>query len=75
MKSITTTFLLLITVSTFAQRYVDTHDPKDEQVKSLLGKGNDINGFGGVDIKVSELVGERSLITGAYGGVLVNRRY
>ena len=64
-----------MTISTFAQRYVDTHDPKDEEVKSLLGKGNDINGFGGTDLKVSELVGERSLITGAYGGVLVNRKY
>ena len=75
MKSITTTLLLVFSVSTFAQRYVDTYDPKDEEVKSLLGKGNDINGFGGADLKVSELVGERGLITGAYGGVLINRRY
>lgn len=64
-----------MTIALFAQRYVDTYDPKKEEVKSLLGKGNELNGFGGIDLKISELAGERGMITGGYGGVLVNRRY
>ncbi|MEQ9230877.1 MAG: hypothetical protein RIF46_09335 [Cyclobacteriaceae bacterium] len=75
MKSIITTLLFLMTITLFAQRYVDTYDPKKEEVKSLLGKGNELNGFGGIDLKISELAGERGMITGGYGGVLVNRRY
>ncbi len=75
MKSIITTLLFLMTTALFSQRYVDTYDPKKEEVKSLLGKGNELNGFGGIDLKISELAGERGMITGGYGGVLVNRRY
>ncbi len=75
MKSIITTLLFLMTTALFSQRYVDTYDPKKEEVKSLLGKGNELNGFGGLDLKISELAGERGMITGGYGGVLVNRRY
>jgi len=75
MKSVTTTLLLVSSFFVSAQRYVDTHDPKKEEVKSLLGKGNDLNGFGGVDIKVSEFIDQRGMVTGAYGGVLINRKY
>lgn len=75
MKSIITLFLAFILVAAHGQRYTDTYDPADEEVKSLLGKGNELNGFGGVDIKFSEMVSERALLTGAYGGLLVNRRY
>lgn len=75
MKSIITTLLFLITTAVFSQRYVDTYDPKKTEVKSLLGKGNELNGFGGVDFKITELVGERGLVSGGYGGVLVNRRF
>lgn len=75
MRSIITYILILITGVSFAQRYVDTHDPKKEEVKSLLGKGNDLNGFGGIDVKISDIKDNRVLITGAQGGVLVNRRY
>lgn len=75
MKATITTLLLFILFGTSAQRYVDTYDPKDEEVKSLLGKGNDLNLFGGADVKITDLVSEKGLIAGAYGGVLVNRRY
>jgi len=76
MKSITTTCLLLIVIyAAKGQRYVDTHNPKADEVKSLLGKGNELNGFGGADVKVSELINERSLLAGAYGGVLIDRKY
>lgn len=75
MKAVTTFLLLSIVVSASAQRYVDTYNPKDEEVKSLLGKGNDLNLFGGADVKITDLVGEKGLLAGGYGGVLVNRRY
>ena len=58
-----------------AQQYVDTYDPNDDQVKSLLGKENDLNGFGAMDLKIGDFVGERALLMGAYGGFIINRRY
>lgn len=75
MRAITTIFLLLLAVVSFSQRYVDIYNPKDEDVKSLLGKGNDLNLFAGADIKITDLVEEKGLIAGGYAGVLVNRRY
>ncbi|MCP4460056.1 MAG: hypothetical protein GY816_18835 [Cytophagales bacterium] len=75
MKSIITTVFLIGSFLASGQRYVDTHDPKNEEVKSLLGKGSELNGFGGADLKISELKDERGLIAGAYGGVLIDRKY
>lgn len=75
MRSIITGIFYLSLLSLSAQRYVDTHDPKDKEIKSLLGKGNDLNGFGSVDFKITDLLDERAVIAGAHGGVLVNRRY
>ena len=71
-------FIFLIFCSgsfAFAQRYMDTNDPKDEEVKSLLSKKNDLNAFGAADLKVGDLKGERGLLVGAYGGFIINRRY
>ena len=68
--------LLLFSITTItAQTYVDTHDPEDDQVKSLLGKGNDLNGFGALDLKVGNFNDERGLLVGAYGGFIINRRF
>ena len=58
-----------------AQQYADTYDPKDDKVKSLLGKGNDLNGFGAADLKIGDFIGEPSLLVGGYGGFIINRRY
>ncbi|SNS54620.1 hypothetical protein SAMN05421640_0608 [Ekhidna lutea] len=58
-----------------AQTYVDTHDPDDEEIKSLLSKQNDLNAFGAADLKVGDLKRERALLVGAYGGFIINRRY
>lgn len=66
---------LAISLITFSQKYVDTNDPKNDEVKSLLSKGNDLNAFGAVDLKVGSFVGERALLAGAYGGFIINRRY
>ena len=57
------------------QRYMDTNDPKDDQVKSLLSKDNDLNAFGALDLKVSDFINERAMLVGAYGGFVINRRY
>ena len=59
----------------FGQIYMDTNDPKDEEVKSLLSKKNDLNAFGAADLKVSDFMSERALVVGAYGGFIINRRY
>lgn len=75
MKSIITTLFLFVSTTLLAQRYVDTYDPKDEEVKSLLGKGNDLNVFAGTDLKITEFVQEKGVMAGGYAGVLVNRKY
>lgn len=56
-----------------AQRYEDVNDPKE--VKSLLSKNNQIEGFGGLDLKISDIIDERTLLAGGYGGVIINRSY
>ncbi|WP_420316860.1 hypothetical protein [Ekhidna sp.] len=67
--------LSLLAFSSYAQKYVDTYDPKNEEIKSLLSKQNDLNAFGAADLKVGDLKGERALLVGAYGGFIINRRY
>ena len=66
---------LLCAMSLYAQQYVDTYDRDDDKIKSLLGKENDLNGFGAMDLKVGDFIGERALLMGAYGGFIINRRY
>lgn len=73
MKHFYVACILLLPLLANAQTYVDTHDPNE--IKSLLGKGNDIKGFGGVDLKVTSLKDSRGLMTGAYGGLVINRNY
>jgi hypothetical protein len=68
------TFISLSTLC-FSQKYLDTNDPKNDEVKSLLSKENDLNAFGAVDLKVGSFVDERGLLVGAYGGFIINRRY
>lgn len=75
MKNLTFLILFISSTTLFSQRYVDTNDPNDEEIKSLLSKGNDLNGFGGLDIRVGDFKEERGLIVGAYGGLIINRRY
>lgn len=75
MKKLFSLVCILLTLISFGQKYVDTNDPKNEEVKSLLSKNNDLNAFGALDIKVSDLMTERSLLVGAYGGFIINRRY
>lgn len=75
MKKLYFPFLILLVTTTYsnAQRYMDTHDPNE--IRSLLGKGNDLKGYGGIDLKLTDLKGTRGLLTGAYGGLVVNRNY
>ena len=76
MKNLTTLILIaFVTLSATGQKYKDTNDPDSEEIKSLLSKGNDLNGFGGFDMRIGDFRGERGLMVGAYGGLLINRRY
>ncbi len=52
---------------------MDTNDPR--QIKSLLSKENEINGFGGVDTRITDFHDQRAAVVGAYGGVIVNRSF
>lgn len=69
--------ILLASIShaLYSQRYIDTNNPQDEEIKSLLSKQNDLNAFGAMDLKVSDFKDERGLLVGAYGGFIINRRY
>lgn len=64
-----------LAVPSHGQTYVDTNDPEDDKIKSLLGKGNDLNAFGAADLKVGDFKDERGLLVGAYGGFIINRRF
>lgn len=75
MKYLISILLIFGYASSFCQRYMDTNDPKDEEVKSLLSQKNDLNAFGAADLKVGDFKGERGLLVGAYGGFVINRRY
>lgn len=44
-----------------------------EQIKSLFSKENEIKGFGGFDLTVTDLYKERSLLLGGYGGAIINK--
>lgn len=75
MKRLLYTAFIICAMASFGQKYVDTNNPKDAEVKSLLSKNNDLNAFGAVDIKVGDMMSERGLLAGAYGGFIINRRY
>ncbi len=67
--------LLLVVLYASSQTYVDTNNPKDEEIKSLLSKKNDLNAFGAADLKIGDFKDERGLLVGAYGGFIINRKY
>ncbi len=72
-RLLTTIFFGVLVSTAFGQRYEDVNDP--DEIKSLLSTENDIQGFGGLDVKITDLMDERSVLTGAYGGVIINRTY
>ncbi|MFT6868282.1 MAG: hypothetical protein ACJA08_003132 [Cyclobacteriaceae bacterium] len=69
------TLLFIFPAFLYAQKYMDTHDPKSSDVKSLLGKDNEFAGFGGADLKMSTLKDDRTLLMGMYAGTIINRNY
>jgi len=44
-----------------------------EEIKSLFSKENEIKGFGGIDINVTDIYSERTLMLGGYGGAIINK--
>lgn len=75
LKTLIAFFLLATSFFSLAQRYVDTNNPDDEEIKSLLNRDNELSGFGGADLKIGTFKDERSLLVGGYGGLIINRRY
>lgn len=73
MKYIFSLTAMLLYMSLHAQQYMDTNNPRE--IKSLLNKENDLNGFGGADVKITSIKNSRTVLTGGYGGVLVNHSY
>ncbi|MEO9803175.1 MAG: hypothetical protein ABJF04_08015 [Reichenbachiella sp.] len=71
MKYIAGVLFHFVFLSTQAQQFTDT--PKKGEVKSLIGRGKEITGFGNIDFRVGEVVSQQALIMGAYGGILVNK--
>ncbi len=75
LKKYCLTLIIFIPVILYSQKYMDTHDPKSSDVKSLLGKDNEFAGFGGVDLKMSRIKDDRTLLMGMYAGTIINRNY
>jgi len=46
----------------------------DSEVKTLFSKYNEINGFGAVDLKVTDVASKKAMFAGAYGGVIINKQ-
>ncbi|WP_420579973.1 hypothetical protein [Reichenbachiella sp.] len=65
-------FSLLASLSS-AQQFTDK--PKNNEVKSIIGKEKEITGFGNIDFKVGQVVDQQALIIGAYGGILINKYF
>jgi len=72
-KLVFVSLFAIISSSLFAQKFIDSNNP--DEVKSLLNKDNDVTGFGGLETRFGTFNSVRSLFTGAYGGVIVNRHY
>lgn len=73
MKYLLASILLFGSFLSFSQQFMNTHDPRE--IKSLLNKENVLNAFGGADIKVTDIMKERAMIVGGYGGLLINHNY
>ncbi|MFY0687692.1 MAG: hypothetical protein JXQ90_11035 [Cyclobacteriaceae bacterium] len=71
MKRLLTFSLVIACFSSWSQQYMDTHDP--EEIKSILNKENELHPFAGADVKAGQIYQERAIITGAYGGVMINK--
>ncbi len=73
MRAIAIGIFLFFLSSVKAQVYVDSHNP--DEIKSLIGKSSETYGYGSADLKIGDIAGNRSLIVGGSGGVIVNRTY
>ena len=64
-------WLCFVVVIVEAQENKNDDEP---QVKTLLGKYNEIKGFGALDFKLTDVASRQALVVGAYGGVIVNKQ-
>lgn len=73
MKVLIALIFCVFSYTSQAQQYVD--NSKTKEVKSLIGKEKEINGFGNVDFRLGEVVDQQALIMGVYGGMLINKYF
>lgn len=73
MKLFTSLLFYLIVFVAYGQRYEDVNNP--DEIKSIFSQENEIEGFGGADVKLSDILNERTFLVGGYGGVIVNRSF
>jgi len=71
MRAVKIVFILSITCGWLSSAAQGIENP--EEIKSLFSKENEIKGFGGVDINITDVYQERSLLLGAYGGAIINK--
>lgn len=65
--------LLVLTMAGTGFNSVAQGIENPEEIRSLFSKENEIKGFGGVDMHVTDLYKERTLMLGAYGGAIINK--
>ena len=66
--------LMFVAGSAWTQDTIQEEDENKNEVKTLLGKYNEIKGFGALDIKVTDVLSDQAMVIGAYGGVIVNKQ-
>jgi hypothetical protein len=66
-------FLTFSFFQSMGQQFKDTYNP--HEIKAIISAENELEVFGGTDIKVGNVNTERAMLLGAYGGVMVNRHY
>lgn len=71
MNTTKTVFYFLLLTVAFKGYSQGIEDP--EEIKSLFSKENEIKGFGGIDINVTDIYNERTLMLGGYGGAIINK--
>ncbi len=74
MKQIGITILLLLMFGAPSLAQTNEEIPYRE-MKTVLGKGNKIRGFGSLDVRMTEFKDDMGLLVGAHGGIILNNSF
>lgn len=69
---ITILILLMSFGSSWAQ---DQEEIPYKEMKTVLGKGNKIRGFGSIDTRLTEFNDDLGMLVGAHGGIILNNSF